>query len=128
MPRKPSATLTDAELRLMQALWNGGPMTVAEVVDALPKRERVAYSTVLTTLRILERKGYVRHDEQGRAYVYQAIVGREEAQRSTVRHLVKKFFDDSPAALVLNLIESDALDADELARVKKLIEEAGDDG
>lgn len=112
----------------MQALWNGGPMTVAEVVDALPKRERVAYSTVLTTLRILERKGYVRHDEQGRAYVYQAIVGREEAQRSTVRHLVKKFFDDSPAALVLNLIESDALDADELARVKKLIEEAGDDG
>ena len=124
MPRKPSKTLTDAELRLMQALWDGGPMTVAQVVEALPKSEKVAYSTVLTTLRILERKGYLRHEEQGRAYIYEPLVGREEAQRSTVRQLVNKFFDDSPAALVLNLIENEELDAQDLARVKRLIEEA----
>ena len=127
MPRKPSDTLNDAELRLMQALWNNGPMTVAEVVDALPKRDKVAYSTVLTTLRILERKGYVRHEERGRAYVYETVVGRQEAQRSTVRHLMRKFFDDSPAALVLNVIENEDLDPEELARVKRLIEEVESD-
>ena len=127
MPRKTSSTLTDAELRLMQALWEHGAMTVSEVVDALPKQDKVAYSTVLTTLRILERKKYVRHHERGRAYVYEAVVAREDAQRSTVRHLVSRFFDDSPAALVLNLIENESLDADELARVKELIQEAESD-
>jgi predicted transcriptional regulator len=65
MARKPSPTLTDAELRPMEILWKRGPSTVADVVNALPKKLGLSYSTVLTTLRILEQKGYVKHTKEG---------------------------------------------------------------
>ncbi|MCB1021926.1 MAG: BlaI/MecI/CopY family transcriptional regulator [Acidobacteria bacterium] len=122
MPRPRSKTLTDAELRLMEALWQLGPATVADVVEALPKQEKVAYNTVLTTLRILEDKGYVAHKQRGRAFVYEALVGRDQARRSTVRHLMSKFFDNSPAALVLNVLENEQIDAEELERLRALID------
>lgn len=122
MPRRPSKTLTEAELPIMDTLWDLGPATVAEVVDALPESRKVAYNTVLTTLRILEEKGYVAHQQRGRAFVYEAVVGRDEARRSTVQHLMSRFFDNSPAALVLNVLENEEIDDDELARLKALIE------
>ena len=127
MPRSRSETLTDAELRLMEVLWRRGPSTVAEVAAALPKKPKLAYSSVLTTLRILEQKGYLQHEERGRAYVYDAVVGRDQARASTVRHLLKRFFDDSPGELLLNVIENEDLNEDELRRVRKLLEETGDD-
>ena len=114
--------LTDAELRLMDTLWSAGPLTVAEVVEALPAERRIAYNSVLTTLRILEEKGYVRHEQRGRAFAYEAVVGRDEARRSTVRHLMSRFFDDSPSALVLNVLENEEIDQDELERLKALID------
>lgn len=122
MPRRPSKTLTDAELRVMDALWDVAPATVAQVVEALPEDQKVAYNTVLTMLRILEEKGYVAHEQRGRAFVYEAVVGRDEARRSTVQHLMSRFFDDSPAALVLNVLENEDIDADELARLRALID------
>ena len=106
----------------MDALWDAGPSTVAEVVDALPEHQRVAYNTVLTTLRILEDKGYVAHQQRGRAFVYEAVVGQDEARRSTVQHLMSRFFDNSPAALVLNVLENEEIDEDELARLRALID------
>lgn len=122
MPRKRSLTLTDAELRLMDLLWDRGALTVAQAVEALPEDDKVAYSTVLTTLRILEQKGYVRHQEQGRAYVYEAIVAREQARRKTLRRVIGQFFDGSPADLVLNVVEHEELTAEEIERLKELIE------
>jgi predicted transcriptional regulator len=122
MPRRRSETLTDPELRVMDALWDAGPCTVAEVVEALPKEKKVAYNTVLTTLRILEDKGYVVHEQRGRAFVYQAAVGRDEARRSTVQHLMTRFFDNSPGALVLNVLENEEIGEDELARLRELID------
>ncbi len=122
MPRRPSKTLTDAELRVMDAVWDAGPATVAELVEALPKEDRVAYNTVLTTLRILEDKGYVAHEQRGRAFVYEAVVGRDEARRSNVHHLMSRFFDNSPAALVLNVLENEEIDEAELARLRDLID------
>jgi len=127
MPRKTSQTLTDAELRLMEVLWKHGPSTVAEVTEAIPKRDKVAYSTVLTTLRILERKGYLTHEERGRAFVYQTVVDREQARVSTVRHLLKRFFDGSPSELLLNVIENEDLNEEELRRVRKVLQEADGD-
>ena len=73
MARKKSATLTEAELRLMDIVWEKGKATVGDVVEALPGRTPLAYNTVLTTMRILEQKGYLKHEENGRAYVYQAV-------------------------------------------------------
>ncbi len=124
MARKKSPHLTDAELRLMEVLWRKGTATVSEVVEGLPKSVPLAYSTVLTTLRILENKGYLRHIKDGRAFVYQPLVARGQAQESAVKHLVRHFFEGSPELLMLNLIESRQIDSKELARLKKKIEAA----
>jgi predicted transcriptional regulator len=120
--RKKSANLTDAELRLMEVVWEKGRATVADVVAGLPGGVPLAYSTVLTTLRILENKGYLRHTADGRAFVYEPIVKRNQARESAVTHLVKRFFEGSPELLMLSLIESKKIDARELSRLKKRIE------
>src|SRR5580704_13175559 len=105
--------LTEGELRLMKILWQHGPATVSQVVEALPANPPVAYSTVLTLLRILENKGFVRHTKQGRAFVYQPLVGSTEASTSAIRHLLTRFFGGSAGQLVLKLIDERQIDADE---------------
>ncbi|HTB12991.1 MAG TPA: BlaI/MecI/CopY family transcriptional regulator [Bryobacteraceae bacterium] len=124
MARKKSPNLTDAELRLMDVLWEKGQATVSDVADALPQNPALAYSTVLTTLRILETKGFVRHTKDGRAFVYHPLVGREQARESAVTHLVRRFFENSPELLMLNLLDGKKVDAAELRRLRKKIEEA----
>ena len=106
MPRKKSSTLTEAELRLMDVLWQRGHATVAEVTEALPPPP-LAYNTVLTTMRILEQKGYVAHKEDGRAYVYRPLVKRDEAANSAVGQLVSRFFGNKSTALALRLVEEE---------------------
>jgi len=106
----------------MEVLWVRGKATVGDVVEALPKDRPVAYNTVLTTLRILERKGYVRHTKDGRAFVYHPVVDRSEASRSAVRQVVTRFFQNSPALLMLNLLKDERIGEDELARLRKMIE------
>ena len=127
MARKKSLNLTEAELRLMDVVWEKGSATVAEVADALPKAVGLAYNTVLTTMRILEEKGYLTHTKRddARAFVYKAVVGRNEAGRNAVRYLVSRFFRNSPELLVLNLLEDEELSANELARIRKMV--AGED-
>jgi predicted transcriptional regulator len=122
--RKKSPTLTEAELRLMQILWDRGPATVSEVVAALPRRRRLAYNTVLTTLRILEDKGHVSHRKEGRAFVYAPRIDRSSAQRSALRHVVSRFFEGSAELLVLNLLADEKLDRSELERLQKMIQES----
>ncbi len=130
MPRPKSTNLTEAELRLMEVLWNKGRATVAEVAAALPKDLGLAYNTVLTTLRILEDKGYLKHTKpkEGRAFVYRAVVSREQASRSAVRHLLRRFFGNSAKALVLNLLEDEELSERDLARVKELLRDDSPEG
>ncbi len=123
MPRKKSLNLTEAELKLMQVLWKKGSATVSGVVEALPTEVPLAYSTVLTTLRILENKGYVRHTKEGRAFIYHPLMGREQARENAVTHLVRSFFGNSHELLVLNLLDPKRVDPAELKRLRKLIEE-----
>src|ERR1700729_1465445 len=120
MARKQSITLTEAELPIMEIIWTKGSAGVTGVVAGLPDSQ-VAYNTVLTTLRILERKGYVRHTKEGRAFVYHPVVERGEASRKAVRNLIKRFFQDSPELLILNVLEDEQLDQKELDRLKKMI-------
>jgi predicted transcriptional regulator len=124
--RKKSTTLTEAELRLMDVLWSKGEATVAEVADALSPRLDLAYNTVLTTMRILEEKGFVRHSraEQGRAFLYRPRVGREEATRTAVRDLLRRFFGHSHEALMLNLLQDEQLGDRERKRIRELLERA----
>jgi len=123
--RKKSPTLTEAELRLMEVLWDKRHATVAEVTEALPPPP-IAYNTVLTTMRILEQKGYVSHKEEGRAYLYTPLVGREEAAQSAVGLLLNRFFGNKSAELALRLIESERPTEVELQRLKSLIEQYED--
>jgi len=132
LPPTKSVTLTEAELRLMDVLWEQGPSSV-QVMDALPKTSQLAYNSVLTTIRILEKKGYVRHIKDGRAHIYRPLVEREEASRSEIRHLAHRFFKNSHEMLVLNILEERGVDAEELNRLRQLLgqthpeEETGND-
>ena len=123
MPPRKSATLTEAELRLMDVLWQKGKATVQEVLASLPDKRPLAYNSVLTTIRILEKKGYVGHIKDGRAHVYMPVVERQDATRSEVRHLIGRFFKDSHELLVLNILEDKSIDAEELKRLRDLIQE-----
>jgi BlaI family transcriptional regulator, penicillinase repressor len=120
VPPKQSATLTEAELRIMDVLWRKGSGTVQQVLDWLPST--LAYNSVLTTIRTLEKKGQVKHVKDGRAHVYEPIVGREEATRSEIRHLVGRFFRNSHEALVLNILQDEAIDAADLNRLREMLE------
>jgi predicted transcriptional regulator len=127
MARRRSATLTEAELRLMEVLWERGQASIAEVTAALPPPP-IAYNSVLTTMRILERKGYVAHAEAGRAFIYRPLVAREEAAGHAVGHLLSRFFDNSGGSLALRLIENERPSGDELLRLKALIEQYEENG
>jgi predicted transcriptional regulator len=124
MARRKSPTLTDAELRLMEVLWDRGPSTVGDVAQGLPGESPLAYTTVLTTLRILERKGYVKHQRKGRAFVYRPLIAKEQAQSSAVRYMLSRFFGNSRELLLLRVLEDEELDAGERERLKRMIEES----
>jgi len=121
VPPSKSPTLTEAELRLMDVLWQKGPCTVQQVLDALTNKPALAYNSVLTTIRILERKGYVQHSKEGRAYVYSPRVERQDATRSEIGHLVNRFFKNSRELLVLNILEERGMDAGELRHLRELL-------
>ncbi|MEA2687478.1 MAG: hypothetical protein QOD51_85 [Candidatus Eremiobacteraeota bacterium] len=127
MARRRSVPLTEVEQRLMEIVWATGPATVGQVVEALPEMDRPAYNTVQTMMKILERKGYVKHRNEGRAFVYQAVVDREAAARTALSQVVQRFFGGSPRALALNLIQGDQLTEDELDELARTIERAKDD-
>jgi predicted transcriptional regulator len=122
VPPKKSETLTEAELRLMDVLWLKGSATVQQVLDGLPEKPALAYNSVLTTIRVLENKGYVKHIKEGRAHIYIPLVERKEATRSEIRHLVTRLFKDSHELLVLNILEDRGVEAKELKRLRELLQ------
>ena len=122
MPRGRSATLTDGELRLMDVLWEAGSASVNEVRAALTPADRPAYNTVLTVLGILERKGYVRHTKNGRAFVYWPVVDRERVRRCTVRRLINQLFDGSPGSLAVSILKHEQVDEAEMASIRRLLD------
>jgi len=124
LPPKHSITLTEAELRLMRLLWARGESAIAELVQALPDDAPLAYTTVLTTVRILEKKGYLRHRQVGRAFLYTPCVAEHEARQTEIRHVLQRFFGNSRERLVLSLLGDADATPEELERMKKAIAEA----
>lgn len=124
MPPKQSATLTEAELRLMRVLWKLGELPVSEIVSALSRKTPLAYTTVMTTMKVLVEKGYVTHRKEGRAFLYTAVVDEEAANSSALRHILKSFFHDSREKLLLSLLGDEKMTAAELKKLKKRVSEA----
>ena len=121
MPPRQSGTLTEAELRIMNVLWARGSGTVQQVLDSITEKPGLAYNSVLTTIRVLERKGYLKHLKDGRAHVYTPVIGQKEAKRSEIRHLVSRFFQDSHELLLLNVLEDRGVEPEELAQLREML-------
>jgi predicted transcriptional regulator len=113
--------LTDGELKLIRVLWKQGPATVGAIVESLTGRRAPAYNTVLTMMRILERKGYVKHRKEGRAFVFEALVDEARARHSALRYMLDRFFNNSPGTLVLSLLEHEEVPDEELQQLRILI-------
>ncbi len=112
---------TDRELDVMNVLWEHGAATVAEVRETL--HDELAYTTVLTILRTLEEKGYVRHEEAGRAHRYAPAVERRAAEKSALGKMLRKLFQGSPELLLTQLVSDRKLTEDDLKRMRRLIDE-----
>jgi predicted transcriptional regulator len=110
----------------MNVLWLKGFGTVQLILDSLSEKPALAYNSVLTTIRVLERKGYVKHSKDGRAHVYAPLVGQKEATRSEIRHLAGRFFRNSHEQLVLNILEDRGIEPEELDRLREMLERSGE--
>jgi predicted transcriptional regulator len=121
MPPKRSNTLTEAELRVMRVLWNRGESLVSDLVAAMSATSPLAYNSVLTTVRVLESKGYVEHRQEGRAFLYTACVPEQAASRSEVGHLLHRFFGNSREQLMISLLGEGQISPTELQSLKKAI-------
>lgn len=105
----------------MRVLWQQGPSTVAAIVEAVAGGTAPAYNTVQTMMRILENKGLVSHRKDGRAFVFRALIDESQARRSAVRHMLDRFFDNSPGTLVLSLLEDETVPDAEMKQLRELI-------
>jgi predicted transcriptional regulator len=122
--RKKSPTqLTDVELELMTILWSLGEGTVREVMEKLPKGRDLAYTSVSTVLRILEQKGVLESRKAGASHIYVPLLDKETYESSSVKHLVSTVFADTPANLVARLVSDENLSAEDLQRIRAILDE-----
>lgn len=127
MARKQSPVLTEGELEIMEVLWDRREATVRDVTDTLSRRRPVAYSTVLTMLRILKNKAYAAYRKEGRAFVFFPLVSRREARSRALGNLIGKFFGGSAVALAQNLVDDTEIDVAELERLQSQVQRNEDD-
>ena len=119
----PSRTLTACEAEVMNVVWTMETATVQDVVNSIPRE--LAYTTVMTTMNILEDKGYLkRAGKRGRAIVYRPLISSEVASKSTLREFANRFFDGSVKSMVLSLVKSNQITADDLAELRNAIDAA----
>jgi predicted transcriptional regulator len=105
----------------MNTLWEAGAATVEEVIHRIDGEPKPAHNTVLTLLRILERKGYVAHRSEGRAFRFRPLLDRTGARKTALEYLLTRFFEGSPGLLVQNVLEQERLSAEEIVRLRQLI-------
>lgn len=111
----------------MKILWRRGESAVNDLVAAMPDGESLAYNSVLTTIRILEQKGYVEHRQEGRAFIYRPLIAENEASRTEVKHVLNRFFGNSREQLLLSLLDDTEISREELDRLKAAISAAAPD-
>lgn len=112
---------TGAEMRILNAVWQLGAATVDEVVNSFPEGQRPNYKTTQAFLRIMENKGFVRHTARGRVFVFEPIVKKEEVDQRSVEVLLAQNFGGSATGLFVNLLETDAVPAEDIATLEKMI-------
>lgn len=126
MARPTSTTLTDAENRIMEVLWDKGEASVRHVVEAISNEKNQAYTTVQTFLGILKDKGFVEQHKSGRAFIYRPLLSRNEARTQALKHLIGRAFGGSSSALAQHLLKDSSIDDTELTVLEQAIEAAID--
>ena len=124
MAKPDPSPLTEAQREIMQVVWERGEVTVAEVRDALAPRRELARNTVQTTMVRLEEKGWLKHREQGRTFIYSANVPQKVSLGAKVSHMIDRLFAGSPEEMVTALIEYRGLTQDEAQRIREMIDAA----
>lgn len=124
-PKRSRKALTVVELQMMNVIWRISPCSVAQVQEELRPQRELAYTSVSTIVRILEQKGYVTSEKEGRGHVYEAAVSKEIYQAMSLKQLVSNVFDGAPSMLVQRLLDSETLTSDELAQIKVLLRNKG---
>lgn len=115
---------SDLELQVLTVLWNQGPLSVSAVRNALPDGKDRAYTTVLSVLQVMQKKGLVGHTRQGNAHIFHPLVQRKQVLRPFMKQLLRNLFRGSPAEAVQSLLDSSRVSDEELAEIRQLIEEA----
>lgn len=122
MARKKQQVLTDLEADVMQVVWQRGQATVRDVYEMLQPTHSLAYTTIMTVMSTLAKKGIVEYSQEGRAYVYRPKISKKEAAQRSIAKVMQKFFDGSPRALVAHLIDADAISSEEFESLRQLLE------
>jgi predicted transcriptional regulator len=124
MARPSSPTITDSERTILEVLWGQDEASVREVADELSRNKPVAYTTVLTMLNVLSKKGLVTHRPEGRAFIYRAAITREQARKRALDHLLQQFFKGSPNILAQHLVSEHDIDPAELSMLQGKVDAA----
>ena len=122
MAKRKIPALSPAETEILRLVWQLNKATVQQVCDKLPGKRRITYATVQTMLRRLEKKGYIKHHVQGKAHVFSAAVRSEEVIKRSVGDFLDRLFGGDPLQLMQYLAEHGKIDADDIVRLKKLID------
>lgn len=120
-PRQPG--LTENELDIMNILWEDHPLKVSAILKKLTRRPRPAYTSLLTVVQAMEKKGYVQHFEEGKAFTYAPVLKKSSFTSMEVRRMAKRLFGGGAGSLAINLVKNEKLSDEEIVELKRLLEE-----
>ncbi len=123
MARPTNPGLTDNELLVMKALWDESPLTVADVIERLNRKPKPAYTSVLTLMQAMEKKGYIEHSKAGKAYCYEPLLDQRRYEKSELTRTAKRLYGGDPLKLAINLVKDEHLSDAEILELKKILED-----
>ena len=123
MPRPKSTKPTSHELMILRVLWKEHPLSIAEILEKIPKKPKPSYSSLLTIVRIMDQKGFIQYEKRGKAFFYSPVLKEEKYSKLEIKNLADSLFGGSSFDLAVNIIKKEKLQPEEIESLKKLLEE-----
>lgn len=121
-PRQPG--LTENELEVMKVLWAEAPLKVSDILERVLRKPKPAYTSLLTLIQGMEKKGYIKHQAAGKAFTYNPVLPQKKFLKSEIQRVARRLFNGTPGALVLNLVQQEELSKEEITALKALLKDA----
>lgn len=122
MPRPPQPGLTENELDVLKVLWKKSPLKVSEILERLTRKTKPAYTSLLTLVQAMERKGYIEHQQDGKAYAYFPKLEEKEFKTAEIKRVASRLFGGGALSLAMNLIRDEHLSPEEIQELRKALE------